>query len=62
MIGGYFLDNAVPLATASAESGIPAAKIVEAYELPEGLLVISTGNHVNTDAGDALPSQLLRSA
>lgn len=63
MIGGYIFDNAVPPATASAESGIPVAKIVEAFELVEGMLVISLPDHAIVDPlGDALPAQVVRGA
>ena len=55
------LEIPVALAVASEKSGIPAADIVSAVEVPDGLFLVTTANTAKVDAAaDALPCQLLR--
>ncbi len=61
MISGYSIEVPVTPAAASAKSGIPAANIVAAVEIPDGLLMVTTANTATVDAAaDALPCQLVR--
>ena len=62
-LSGWIPDNVVSPDTAAAKASVPVADVVQALELPEGLLIVTAPNHAIVDpAGDALPSQIIRGA